>query len=97
MFNDVIKLIGSTKTVDAFGDTTEVETEREVFANVRSVFAKRRMEALAVGLKIEWKFVLADYYDYHDEEKVKYDGKTWNIIATDRTKENGIELTVTRC
>lgn len=97
MFNEVIKLVGTTKTVDAFGDTVEVETEREVFASVRSVFAKRRMEALAVGLKVEWKFVLADYYDYRDEEKIKYDGKTWNVISNDRTKENGIELTVTRC
>lgn len=97
MFNDVIVLVDTSKTVDAIGDTVETETEREVFASVRSVFAKRRMEALAVGLKIEWKFVLADYYDYQNEEKVKYDGKTWNIISNDRTKENGIELTVTRC
>lgn len=97
MYNDVITLISTTKALNEIGDITETETRREVFAKVKSVGSKRKLEALAFGLRLAWKFVLADYYDYCDEETAEYDGEKYSIIDTYRTDQNEIELTVTRC
>lgn len=93
----MITLIGTTTAVNDIGDIVETKTEREVFAEVRSVGSKRKMEAMALGLSLAWKFVLADYYDYQDEEQVIYDDKTYDIVDTFRRDDNGIELTASRC
>lgn len=97
MYNEIITLVGAAKTTDAYGDIVEEPTEVEVFAQVRSVGSKRKLEAAAVGLKLEWKFVLADYYDYSGQEKLRYEDELFHVVDTYRTAEGGIELTVTRC
>lgn len=98
MYDDIITLIGASKShTDSYGDTLEVPAETEVFVQVKSVGSKRKLEALAVGLKMEWKFVLEDYYDYAGEDTVRYNGELYNIVDTYRTSDGGIELTVTRC
>lgn len=96
MYDDVITLVSTTQTVNGCGDKTETETERSVFAQVRSVNSKRKTEALAVGLRLEYEFVLADAYEYNDEEKVRYNGKDWNVFDTYRTPDNRLELKVKR-
>ena len=95
--NELITLIGITQSVNAIGDTVESETRREVYASVRSVSSKRKLEALALGLRYQWKFVLADYYEYQDEPYVEYDGKRYSVMETYRNADNGIELTAARC
>ena len=95
LYNDVITLLGETTCVNAAGDRIKERTEREVFCKVKSVGMRESYQALAVGLKPELVFVLADYYDYEEEKKVKYDGTVYNVL---RTFRNGveIELVVTR-
>ncbi len=72
MYNSVIKLIKETVTVDKYGDQTIVETERTIFAEVKSIGQSEFYQAAAVGLKPEIKFVIADFLDYQNEKKLKY-------------------------
>lgn len=95
MCNDVIKLVAKTYTIDAYGDTVVARTPREVFAEVRSIGMKEKYEALQAGLNPEYTFVLADYYEYEDEDEVVYNEKTYRVIRTYRNGQT-IEIVVTR-
>lgn len=95
MCNDVIKLVAKTYTLDAYGDVSASKTPREVFAEVRSIGMKEKYEALQAGLNPELTFVLADYYEYDDEDEVVYNDKTYRVIRTYRNGQT-IELVVTR-
>jgi SPP1 family predicted phage head-tail adaptor len=72
MYDAVIKLISESRTVDAYGDIVTTETERSVFAEIKSIGQSEFYQAQAVGLKPEIKFVLADYLDYQNEKKLHY-------------------------
>ncbi|MBO4750431.1 MAG: hypothetical protein J5546_08945 [Lachnospiraceae bacterium] len=73
MYNSLIKLVQQVKTVDEYGDMQIQETERPVFAEVKSIGQKEFYEAAAVGLKPEIKFVLADFLDYQGEQQLRYE------------------------
>lgn len=96
MENEVIKLIARTFTVNPVGDSIPVETAREVFARVQSVGFKRKMEALAAGLKLELKFTLSDDLEYENEEILEYKNVRYNIVNVFITDSHECELTTTR-
>ena len=89
MQNDVISLVAKTYTIDAYGDTVATRTTRDVFAEIRSIGMKEKYEALQAGLNPEYTFVLADYYEYDDEDEIQYGGTTYRNGQT-------IEIVVTR-
>ena len=72
MYNDVIYLIKETRMVDEHGDMVPTQTERAVFAQVKSIGQSEFYQAAAVGLRPEIKFVIADYLDYDEEKKLRY-------------------------
>ena len=72
MYNDVIYLIKETRTVDERGDMVVNQTERAVFAKVKSIGQSEFYQAAAVGLKPEIKFVIADFLDYDEEKSLRY-------------------------
>lgn len=93
MYDSVIKLITETNTVDEYGDTVTVETERTIFAEVKSIGQNEFYQAQAVGLKPEIKFVIADFADYQNEKKLKYTSfggteEYYTILRTFRTRYN---------
>ena len=96
MYNDVITLLSITESVNGIGDLVETITRTEVFARVRSVGMKESYEAFAVGLKPELTFVLADYYDYNDQEFIEYDSVRYKVLRTYRKTTNELEIVVTR-
>lgn len=96
MYNDVITLLTVTETVNNIGDLVETVEKKEVFAQVRSVGMKESYEALAVGLKPELTFVLADYYDYDDQEFIEYNSARYRVLRTYRKASNELEIVVTR-
>jgi len=96
MYNDVITLIAVSKAVNAIGDMVETETETEVFAEVRSIGMREKYEALAVGLKPELTFVLADYYDYDNQDMIEYETVRYKVLRTYRKTTNELEIVVTR-
>lgn len=95
MSNDVIKLVAKTYTVDSYGDSVATKTQREVFAEIRSIGMKEKYEALQAGLNPEYTFVLSDYYEYENEDEVIYNQETYRVIRTYR-KDKTIEIVVTR-
>lgn len=94
-YNDVCELVKQTATINEYGDTEINETRRQVFCEVRSVGMREHYEAFAQGLKPSLVFVLADYYEYEEEQIVEHEGVRYSV---ERTFMNGasIELTVTK-
>lgn len=92
--NEVITLVGATTTVNDIGDEVEVETRTEVFARVKSVGASYKLQALAVGIRPKYRFVLQDRFDYDGQEQVEYEGQLYRVVDTFRGEDQSIELTV---
>ena len=83
--NEIIKLIAVTETTDRYGRTVTTETSTELFAAVRSITQSEFYQAQAVGLKPEYKFVIADYLEYHNEKIVEYNTVRYEVKRTYRT------------
>lgn len=95
MCNDVIFLIRENKIVDDYGDTIVERVKTPIFAEVRSIGMRETYEAMALGLKPELTFVLADYYDYNEEEFIEYAETVYRVIRTYR-KSHKLEIVVTK-
>ena len=100
MYNDIAYLIKKTVNgVDEYGDPKIVETQKEMFCNIMSIGQKEFYDAQTVGAKPELKVVIADYYDYSDEDEiivVDYRGKTrYQVLRTYRVLgSNELEITL---
>lgn len=95
MYDSVIKLVSEVATIDDYGDQIVEETEREIFAELKSIGQSEFYQAQAIGIKPELKFVIADYLDYHNEKKIKYkafDSDIWEEYFLLRTYRTGNEL-----
>lgn len=94
MFNDILKFVKQTRSIDHLGDTVVLETERTVFCMTKSIGQSEFYQAQANGLKPEIKFVIADYLDYENELIVRYKAfnqaeyETYSVIRTYRTGNN---------
>ena len=90
MYDQIIKLVKIEKADNDYGDTTKNYTEREVFAELKSIGQSEFYKAKAVGLKPELKFVLPDYLEYQNEKLIRYQAyddteeKTYSVIRTFR-------------
>lgn len=92
MYNDVIKLISTTETIDDAGDIVITPSEREIFCSVKSIGQTEFYQAQALGLKPEIKFVIANAEDYEGEKTLKYNSKIYEVV---RTYKKGEELEIT--
>lgn len=72
MYDSVIILVAQAKDVNKYGDIVINYTERQVFADLRSIGQTEFYQAQAVGLRPEVKFVLADYLEYQNEKIIRY-------------------------
>lgn len=70
--NEVITLVAEVKTVNEIGDTVVIPQYRQVMAELKSITRSEFYQAQTAGLKPEIKFVIADYLDYHGEQKILY-------------------------
>ena len=98
MYDHVITLLSSmagTET-DPTGDVNVDLSRKDVFADLKSVGMKENYQALAVGLKPELVFVLADYLDYDGQSEVEYKGLTYQVIRTYRKDTDELEMVVSR-
>jgi SPP1 family predicted phage head-tail adaptor len=91
MYKEVIYLINTLEKVIS-GDTVLTKSEREVYADIKSIGMSEFYQAQAVGLKPEIKFILADYEDYQNEKTVKYNDIEYSIL---RTYRDGRKLEIT--
>ena len=96
MYNELITLLTITLSTNDIGDMVETVTEKEVFADIRSIGMKETYESMAVGLKPEYTFVLADYYDYDDQQDIEYNNNKYKVLRTYKKNTNELEIVVTR-
>lgn len=96
MFDNVIKLMSKTDTTNEYGDTVSTITEKQVFADVKSISQSEFYQAQALGLQPEIKFVIADFYDYDGQKQLKYTpfGGTEQVYDVLRTYRNKINLEI---
>lgn len=93
--SDVVYLVSSTYEADAYGILQRTDTERMVFCNVSSVTQREFFEGGRNGLNPEFRFTMF-FYDYADEELVKYNDVMYKVYRTYRTDNDEIELYVQR-
>lgn len=96
LYSDVANLIAQTYTVNSIGDAVPKETSRQVFVEVKSLGLKRKIEAMATGLNVEFKLILADVQEYNDEKIVEYKGVRYNVLNVYVADDQSVELTVGR-
>lgn len=96
MFNEVITLVNENKQVNEYGDLVITETERTIFADLKSVTQTEFYQAQAVGIKAEIKFVIADFLDYRNEQKIKYTpyNASEELFTVVRTYRKGNQLEI---
>lgn len=81
LFKDVINLVAVVNTVNDGGDTVQVETSRQVYANKKSIKQSEFYQAFSLGLKPEVTFEIHSF-EYAEERKLTYNTKPYNIIRT---------------
>ena len=91
LIHDVIKLITVTQTTNANGFPVNAETERQVFAQVKSVRQNEFYQANQVGLQLQIMFVIRAI-EYNNEQYLSYKNKDYKIIRTYQTDSEMIEL-----
>lgn len=96
LYSDVANLIAQTYTVNSIGDAVPTETSRQVFVEVKSLGLKRKIEAMATGLNVEFKLILADVQEYNDEKIVEYKSVRYNVLNVYVADDQSVELTVGR-
>lgn len=100
MYNDVAFLINKIENgKDDYGDPKIEETQTRVFCNVMSIGQREFYDAQTAGARPELKIVLADYYDYADQDEVVVpDHKgaiRYQVLRTYRTLgSNELEITL---
>lgn len=93
--SDVIYLVGTTQSQDAYGVWTSVQTYKKVFCSVASVTRSEFFEGGRAGLNPEYRMTLF-FGDYDGERIVEYNGQTYGVYRTYQGKNDTIELYVER-
>ena len=96
LFSDVALLISQTYTVNSIGDPIPTETSRQVFVEVKSIGLKRKIDAMATGLTVDFKLILSDIAEYADEKIVEYKGVRYNVKNVYITDDLRVELDIGR-
>ena len=95
MWSNELTLISETYVTDEIKNMIPVETNTNVFCNVKSVRASEFYNAANVGLKPELVFVIHPY-EYSGEKKVKFNDKEYRVIRTYKVNSEEMELTCER-
>ena len=93
LFRDIIYLVSSTPSTNDIGDAVQTLTEREVFANKKSVQRSEFYQAAATGLRPETVFEVRTM-EYDGQATVRHGERTYSVI---RTYDTPGELTEIVC
>lgn len=91
--NELLTLVRREYEDDGY--TVKAESRREVFCRVASVGQQEFYAAYGTDLKPEYKFILADYYDYEQEFLCIYNGEWFRVVRTYRQGQE-LEIVVQR-
>lgn len=93
LWKDIANLITITQTRNSILDVIEAETLRQVYVNKKSIRQNEFYQAHATGLQPEVMFEIRSE-DYHGEDRIRHNNKTYNII---RTYDKNGEITELIC
>jgi hypothetical protein len=93
--SEVITLVKTTQTQNAFGVWEETKTSHDVFCQVNSVTRSEFFEGGRNGLNPEFRFTIF-FGDYDGERECIYNGKPYSIYRTYHAKTDALELYVER-
>lgn len=85
--DDVLNLIGVSKTQDDYGVWRMTETSKEVFCSVQSVTRTEFFDAGRNGLNPAYVFTIFGD-DYDGEETVEFHGKRYGVYRTYRAGDD---------
>jgi SPP1 family predicted phage head-tail adaptor len=88
---DVINLISVITGENEMGDTIEVVTKKQIFANKLSYRNKAFYQAMANGLKPQFTFEIKEI-DYENQPKLEYENVTYRIIDVSPLKNENVGL-----
>lgn len=90
-FSEVAYLITDAKSTNAIGDPIRTPTETKIYVNELSIRQSEFYQAQASGLRPEIMFETR-LQNYNNEGRIKYGGKTYDIIRTYKKNRDFIEL-----
>lgn len=93
--SDVVTLVKTTYTQDAYGVERGTETTRDVFCAVNSVTRSEFFDGGRNGLNPEYRITMF-FGDYEGEQILRYNGQTYAVYRTYKAKTDTIELYVER-
>lgn len=94
LFAETATLISQIFTINSIGDSIATESEHEVFVEFQSIGLKRKIDAMATGLNVEFKLVLRDIAEYNNEKVIVFRGERYNIQNVFIRDDQLVELTV---
>lgn len=97
MYNDVAYLISKINSgeIDSYGDPAFTEEVKVVYCNILSIGTVEFYQAQTVGVKPELKIVIADYYDYNNQQEAIVNDIRYKVLRTYRTLgSNELEITL---
>ena len=94
LFAETADLIAQTYTVNTVGDSIATETKHTVFVEFQSIGLKRKIEAMATGMNVEFKLLLKDIAEYNNEKYIEYKTVRYNIKNVFIRDDQIVELTV---
>lgn len=89
--NEVAYLVSESYTQNAYGVMEKTTTERKIFVKVTSVNSQEWFEGGRNGLNPQYRFTMF-YFDYNNEEIIKYNNVNYSIYRTYRKNKDVIEL-----
>lgn len=93
--SEVITLVSTAKTQDAFGVWRETPSGRKVFCQVDSVTRNEFFEGGRNGLNPQYRFTVF-FGDYKGEQTVIYKGLPYAVYRTFHARTDTLELYVER-
>lgn len=88
---DVIELMSVIESENDIGDTVEEPVSVQVYANKKSIRQSEFYQSMANGLRPELMFEIRQI-EYSDQDKLKYNNKTYSIIRTYSKNDEILEL-----
>lgn len=94
LFAETAVLIAQAFETNGIGDSIATETRHTVFVEFQSIGLKRKIDAMATGLNVEFKLVLKDIAEYNNEKVIEFRGDRYNIQNVFIRDDQLVELTV---
>lgn len=94
-FSDKLTLRAQSSTLDTIGNIIPADTDRTVWADIRSIGRNEFFQAQQTGLKPEI-MAIVKINDYQGEALAVYDGTLYDVYRTYKSGLENIELYLRR-